>query len=452
MVHHPPQRQKTTALWWGIIAVIHFSSSLASSFVIQPRIWEYKNRHEIGYEVAHSISSRQSTATVITNQTTMDSNMASNFCEEMNRETAVTTKESGTATSVLSKTSDDITPILLLNGFGVGSFHQHRLIPRLLETNSEDVPNQQYRRTIYCVDYLGQGRSWPKDCQDGRSVSEQGLQYSAETWIDQIVTFIEQVILTEQTSNKVHLVGNSVGGHLAAYIAARRPDLVESICLLNPTPVWGLNLPGWSGTLPAPIVPKAIGRFLFDRIRDLKTIEQFLEQTYSRREAFTEELMHQIRGCTLGNGGHAAFASILWSPPLKVTPDSTLKENFQECLSQVPCDVLLVFGKDDPWCKPAFAKKMLQALDQREPHHVHRYIEIENAGHCPNHEAPQAVAHVIRTWIASSNRSKDHLTLVDVGNNGQIIFQEDWGETSISERSVHDINLGMMDRLATTFI
>lgn len=28
--------------------------------------------------------------------------------------------------------------------------------------------------------------------------------------------------------------------------------------------------------------------------------------------------MNQIRGATLGDGGHAAFASILWSPPLKV--------------------------------------------------------------------------------------------------------------------------------------
>jgi hypothetical protein len=68
--------------------------------------------------------------------------------------------------------------------------------------------------------------------------------------------------------------------------------------------------------------------------------------------------MHQIRGATLGDGGHAAFASILWSPPLKISPSTRLsesadnrkqKEDFQDCLAQVSCDVLLVFGKDDPW-------------------------------------------------------------------------------------------------------
>ena len=112
-------------------------------------------------------------------------------------------------------------------------------------------------------------------------------------WVDQIIAFIEEVVLPQEGGlhKQIHLVGNSVGGHLAAYVAMRRPDLIKSICLLNPTPVWGLNLPGWSGHLPAPAIPRSIGRFLFDRIRDLKTIERFLEQTYARREAFTDELV-----------------------------------------------------------------------------------------------------------------------------------------------------------------
>lgn len=49
-------------------------------------------------------------------------------------------------------TQKDQTPVLLLNGFGVGSFHQHRLIHELLgDDHHTDRP-------IYCIDYLGQGR------------------------------------------------------------------------------------------------------------------------------------------------------------------------------------------------------------------------------------------------------------------------------------------------------
>lgn len=186
----------------------------------------------------------------------------------------------------------DKEPILLLNGFGVGSFHQHRLIKNVLGKEDADDDN----RVIYGIDYLGQGRSWPVDCDDGRSESERGLIYSAESWLDQVIEFIENVIRPRHRGKvKVHLVGNSVGGHLAAVLAARRPDLVASLCLLNPTPVWGLNLPGWSGHLPPPAIPRFIGRFLFDRIRDMNTIERFLDNTYANREAFGDDLVSDRR-------------------------------------------------------------------------------------------------------------------------------------------------------------
>jgi molybdopterin-guanine dinucleotide biosynthesis protein A len=157
--------------------------------------------------------------------------------------------------------------------------------------------------------------------------------------------------------------------------------------------------------------------------------------------------MHQIRGCTLGTGGHAAFASILWSPPLNVSEDH--KGNFEECLARLSCDVLLVFGKDDPWCKPAFAKKMLQALERREPNRVHRYVEVENCGHCPNHEAPQAVAKAVNEWVKADDRAIDQLQLVDADGEK---FMELWGETILRERREKDIKLSWVDRLAVTFV
>jgi len=442
----------------------------AQSFVITPKEWDFLQKHNVGYEVAKPIVT---TAAVTKNN---------------NTDTALSAAAATTATdgvSIDSPAAAASTPILLLNGFGVGSFHQHRLIERLFttppsSTSSPTTPSSispQHKSTVYCMDYLGQGRSWPKLCQDGQSINEQGLQYSAELWVQQIITFIEDIIQPSEleqadysgsdeqrvSTTKVHIVGNSVGGHLAAYVAARRPDLVESIVLLNPTPVWGLNLPGWTGHLPPPAIPKFIGRFLFDRIRALETIESFLKETYSRREAFTDELMHQIRGCTLGDGGHAAFASIMWSPPLQVQRDDSNKDsnnsnkrkrgdggNFQDCLVKVSCDVLLVFGKDDPWCKPAFAKKMMNALDQREPSKVHRYVEISNTGHCPNHEAPTAVSHLLRSWTgAVDDRRSRSLMLFDETPK---IFEEDWGQHSVQECNANEIQVGFMDRLATTFV
>jgi pimeloyl-ACP methyl ester carboxylesterase len=134
-----------------VVSSIVFGYDCCDSYVIQPKIWEYKSRYDIGYEVA--------------------------FATDKNRDydddnDAYDTNE----------------PILLLNGFGVGSFHQHRLIPHLLRRQDDDnsaavdggVSYNQHR-TIYCVDYLGQGRSWPIDCRDGLGESEKDLQYSADT-------------------------------------------------------------------------------------------------------------------------------------------------------------------------------------------------------------------------------------------------------------------------------
>lgn len=92
---------------------------------------------------------------------------------------------------------------------------------------------------------------------------------------------------------------------------------------------------------------------------------------------------------------------------------------------------------------------MLKALNRREPNKVHRYVEIENAGHCPNHEAPQAVGHVVSSWVRSDDRREGHLTLVE--STKQVLIEK-WGETKMQERKEGDIRLSFIDRLAVAFV
>ena len=155
----------------------------------------------------------------------------------------------------------------------MGSFHQHRLMPELLlpadadadaadddpSASSEDAERRGggrkrraaalRTRAVYALDYLGQGRSWPEDCDDdGTSISERGLRYDVDAWIDQVSDFVEGVVLPDYRERlqrrrsrgrrsrsrqnggggvgedgegkesssppppRVHLVGNSVGG------------------------------------------------------------------------------------------------------------------------------------------------------------------------------------------------------------------------------------------------
>ena len=296
-------------------------------------------------------------------------------------------------------------------------------------------------------------KSWPRECQDGDGPSEANLRYCGQTWVDQIIHFIEEVIFTRERSDgdgllnrKVHIMGNSVGGHLAVFLAVQRPEYVESLALLNATPVWGLNLPGWNGRLPAPWLPKVVGRYLFDRIRDLQTIETYLEAAYFNRAAFDNSLIQQIRDSTeITNGGHAAFASILWSPPIDFDRNSNKQQTFYQALSTLDGDVLMLFGRDDPWCKPAFARRMLEQV----PRHVaSRYVEMANVGHCPNHEAPIATAFVLRKWWQASHeqRKSDDSFITNV------IIKERWGQTELQERKSQDIELSLLDQIAVAFV
>lgn len=187
-------------------------------------------------------------------------------------------------------------------------------------------------------------------------------------------------------------------------------------------------------------------------MRDFETINKFLTECYANPSAIDQGLVQQIRNCTMGAGGHAAFASILWSPPVTVQlPGQLDKErqeaDFEACLRALQCDVLLIYGADDPWCKPAFAKRILQSLEKRTVGSVQRYVELSRVGHCPNHEAPNAVSRILTAWLKTHDRSTASLV-----TGKQEVVQEAWGETVVQERAAADIPLSWAERLATSIV
>ena len=75
--------------------------------------------------------------------------------------------------------------------------------------------------------------------------------------------------------------------------------------------------------------------------------------------------------------------------------------------------------------------------------------KIENCGHCPNHEAPTAVAQIVNRWIGSKDRSRNMLSLLD---GEKQIIEEPWATTHVSEVSEDNISLSLMDKIITTFV
>mmetsp|Transcript_7074 Transcript_7074/g.9474 ORF Transcript_7074/g.9474 Transcript_7074/m.9474 type:complete len:430 (+) Transcript_7074:81-1370(+) len=269
-------------------------------------------------------------------------------------------------------------PVLLVPGFGVGTFHFDRNIPELAANSHR----------VWALDLLGQGKSWP---QDG---TEDGLTYSVETWTDQLIDFIENII-----GEPTYLAGNSLGGLLSVAVAAKRPDLVKGLMLLNATPFWAF-LPAksktpewaepllpWDGVLPAPEPYFKFGSFYFDQLRNQATVRTMLEFVYTSPKSLNKELVDNIIAATNRGKGHAAFTSIVFARK----PDS----DFDEDLQKLKCPVCLIYGKEDPWVVPLWGQKIKRQIPDAT------YFEISPSGHCPHHETPEAANTLIMKCIES---------------------------------------------------
>ena len=74
---------------------------------------------------------------------------------------------------------------------------------------------------------------------------------------------------------------------------------------------------------------------------------------------------------------------------------------------------------------------------------VQRYIELDNVGHCPNHDAPTVVGQVISRWV------DNELHLID----GEVqLVPEPWGDISAREIKEDGVQLSRMDKLFTSLV
>jgi len=308
------------------------------------------------------------------------------------------------------------TPLLLLTGFGVGGFHYERNVAQLAEDGHR----------VWVMDILGQGKSWPTaDPAPGGGFSEVGfewgfgpeanaelnaaeLTYSCTLWKQQVVDFLEQVV-----GEACYVAGNSLGGYLAAMVASERPDLVKGLFLMNPTPWWGVGLQRalpWTGGYPVPRWVRPVTIPWWDTIRSPATIEYLLAQVYADAGRVGGVLPGQIVEPTEQPAAASAFASILCSPPHAQT--------FDEMLSAIAArnlKIALCYGKEDPWIVPLWGHRAKRTLDHAERTlgssdrtlSGSEYWEITPAGHCPHHEAPEAVNALLTDWLARMEKGAE---------------------------------------------
>jgi pimeloyl-ACP methyl ester carboxylesterase len=207
------------------------------------------------------------------------------------------------------------TPILLLHGWGVG-----------LEPYYEAINSLSQYHSIIAPFLPGFGKS---------SDIEKNWNYN--TYAQYIIKFIEKLNIL-----KVHLIGHSLGGGIAATIAATAPHLVESIILIGSTgiPVEALPL----------VLPK----------RAIEMTAQFTQIKFP-------QLLQIFQG----------FSYNLFSRPTTVvyTLLLALQADIEPLLSNIQAPCLLLWGTNDMTIPIDVAHKFLRIINNS------RLIKIEGVYH-----------------------------------------------------------------------
>ena len=335
--------------------------------------------------------------------------------------------------------------VVFLHGFGVGTFHYERQLADLgalvdAETadddddDDDDGDGRSLTTCVWALDFVGQGASWPCDDTDEglRYVNEagaapEGFRYSVDTWRDQVVHFLTTVVRPDDGG--AYLAGNSLGGYVAAVVAATettetntpqtntpRASLVKGLLLLNATPFWAFapndddaskketrfsqilyrRFAPWDGASPAPRWIRAAFSFYWDAFRSETNVKGLLRLVYGDKNAVDAGLVRAIltptrRACALD-----AFCSVVFSPKSALAFDDATR-----AIRERRIPTALVYGRDDPWVVPLWGQRLKRAIPDAA------YYELPGVGHCPAHEAPEATNACVAAFVSRCEKKNN---------------------------------------------
>ena len=220
--------------------------------------------------------------------------------------------------------------------------------------------------------HLGKGRGALGVDLPGHGGSPLGETLSLEAIAAELAT-----TLAEEGIAAAHLVAHSLGGAVAAVLAARNPALVRSLTLISPG---GLG-PEINGAFLSGFLAAQSEASLAPWVRVLATDEASLGS------AMVKTTLRQRRDLGVGVG-QARIASALF-------PDGVQAFDARSALAAYTGPARVIFGVDDRIIPAHHARGLSGAIG------VHLFA---NVGHMPHFEARAAVADVILDNLAAGER------------------------------------------------
>lgn len=272
-------------------------------------------------------------------------------------------------------------PLLLIHGFGASIYHWRYNIPVLAE-----------KYHVYAIDLLGFGLS-----------DKPVIDYTAEVWRDQVLSFIEEIVHKSPHRNTpipCAVAGNSLGGFAALYAASSdisaQKNLINGCILLNAAGRFRSlsdKSPKKQNSAWLEAITEYIQRLViavsFYYTKQPARIEQVLRQVYPvSPDQVDSELVDSIQFPSQHPNAPEVFYRVVaknGNGPPKFIDDLLLT-------LKVP--LLLLWGNSDPWIRTG-AADMIQEL-----YPAATRVDL-NAGHCPHDESPAEVNAAIDKFMAS---------------------------------------------------
>ncbi len=178
------------------------------------------------------------------------------------------------------------------------------------------------------------------------------------------------------------LVGNSAGGTIAAQVALAYPDRVAALVLVDPAVYTGGGAPGWIRPLLSTPQMRRIGPLFVRQIE--RRGDELLTTAWHNPDNLTQEQIALYKKPLLVENWDKA----LWEFTL-----ASRASNLPERLQDITLPVLVITGDDDRIVPTADSIRLAGELPNA------RLVVIENAGHVPHEERPEAFMNAVQEFL-----------------------------------------------------
>jgi len=246
--------------------------------------------------------------------------------------------------------------VFLLHGFGSSIYTWKGVIPALVRSHE-----------VVALDFPGFG--W----------SDQPADLSFDLYPRVVLGLMDRLDVSSTS-----LVGNSMGGAVAAVVAAQQPTRVDRLVLIDAA---GFDLraadrPALVRLLSHPLAETVFARLPIKRF----VVTLGLRQVFHDEKKVTGERTNEYLAAASRPGTLASIRSLALSRQLR-------PEAMEQLLRRVAAPTLVVWGGEDAWIPVAHADRFVAAI----PHA--RKVIVPHVGHVPEEEKPEEVVRLLLEFL-----------------------------------------------------